>query len=412
MSGNEHLISALSSLKIDRGAAKKGLPGWALPALGAALLLGLGLFTWRFLAERVFVPTVETTTISVVTQSQAEQLLVATGYVVPQTKANLSPRTGGRVARILIEDGTEVKKGQLIAVLEDADTRAQLAQAQADRASAQAQIARAQVELEDAQRAFDREAMLQAKQVSTPQAKDNALARLGGAQANLGIAKANHLSAQARVKVAQVNLDNCYVRAPFAGRITQKLTDVGEIVFGAVGAGGGGNGGIATLADFRTLMVEADVNESQVAKLKAGTPTEITLDAFPGRTFRGKVHELRPKVDRAKATVTVKVAFLDPVTGVLPDMGSKVTFLAKELDAKAAEARPTPAVQASAVAASGENKIVWVIGEGGAVQSVPVITGAPIGGLLSLQSGPPPGTKVVQRPSQELRAGMRVKEKQ
>lgn len=412
MPANPHLVSELTSLKIDRGAAKKGLPGWAVPVLGVALLTAIALVAWRFLEERVFVPGVDTTTVSLVTQSQAQQLLVATGYVVPQTKANISPRTGGRVARILIEDGTEVKAGQLIAVLEDQDTRAQLAQAQANRASTQAQITRAQVNLDDAQRASDREAILQDKQVSTPQARDSALARLGGAKANLGIAKANQLSAEARVRVAQVNLDNCYVRAPFSGRITQKLTDVGEIVFGAVGAGGGGNGGIASLADFRTLMVEADVNESQVFKVKAGTPTEIVLDAFPGRVFRGRVHEIRPKVDRAKATVTVKVAFVDGVEGVLPDMGAKVTFLARELDSKELEQKPTLAVQADAVSASGEDKVLWVIGEGGAVQRVPVITGAPLGGLLSLRSGPPPGTKVVQRPSQELRAGMRVKEKQ
>lgn len=412
MSGNEQLVSELSSLKIDRGAARKGLPGWVTPVIGAALVAVAGFVIWQQLEARVFLPTVETTTVSLVTQSQAQQLLVATGYVVPQTKANISPRTGGRVARILIEDGTEVKAGQLIAVLEDADTRAQLAQAQADRAAAAAQVAKAQFDADEAQRSYERELILQEKAVSPPQAKDTAFARVGGAKATLNVVKAYLASADARVKVAQVNLDNCYVRAPFAGRITQKLTDVGEIVFGAVGAGGGGNGGIATLADFRTLMVEADVNESQVAKLKPGTPAEILLDAFPGRTFRGKVHELRPKVDRAKATVTVKVAFLDSVAGVLPDMGSKVTFLAKELDAREVEQQPTPAVRAGAVAASGDNKIVWVIGADGAIQGVPVITGAPIGGLLSLKSGPPPGTKLVQHPSQELRAGMRVKEKQ
>ncbi|MBS2023766.1 MAG: efflux RND transporter periplasmic adaptor subunit, partial [Deltaproteobacteria bacterium] len=271
---------------------------------------------------------------------------------------------------------------------------------------------KAKVDLEDAQRAFDREAIVQEKGVSTPQAKDTATARLNGAKAALGIAQAQQQSAEARVKVAAVNLDNCFVRAPFAGRITQKLADVGEIVFGAVGGGSGGNGGVASLADFSTLMVEADVSESQVAKLKPGTPTEIALDAFADKRYRGKVHEIRPKVDRSKATVTVKVAFVDDTTDVLPDMGAKVTFLAKELDADSAKAQPTPAVQADAVATAGEGKVLWVVGSEGQVESVPVVVGPPLGGLLSLKSGPPPGTKVVQRPPQELRAGMRVKEKQ
>jgi RND family efflux transporter MFP subunit len=297
-------------------------------------------------------------------------------------------------------------------VLEDRDYRAQLSQSEADARSAQARIDQREVELLDAQRAWDREKLIQQKGVSTPQAHDVAAARLNGARAALASAKADAASSKARVEVARVNLDNCYVRAPFAGRITQKLADEGEIVFGAVGAGAGGNGGIASLADFRTLMVEADVNESQVAKVQPGTPAEITLDAFSDRRFRGKVHEVRPRVDRAKATVTVKVAFVDGSDGVLPDMGAKVTFLAKELDAQAAKAPPTPAVQPDALASSGESKILWVVQSDGVLRQEPVVTGGPLGSLVSLRSGPPPGTRVVQKPSAELRAGMRVKEKQ
>src|SRR5207248_2074009 len=218
-------------------------------------------------------------------------------------------------------------------------------------------------------------------------------------------------AAQARVEVARVNLENCYVRAPFSGRITHKLTDIGEIVFGFTSAGTG-NGGIASLADFSTLQVEADVSESQVAKLKIGTPAEIVLDAFPERRYRGKVAEVRPRVDRAKATVTVKVAFVDEPVDVLPDMGAKVTFLAKELDEAAAKAQPIPAVQADAVVERGENKVVWVVDPQDQLRSVPVVTGAPMGGLVALRDGPPPGTKVVRRPDGDLRAGMKVKEKQ
>src|SRR5205807_9597661 len=120
-------------------------------------------------------------------------------------------------------------------------------------------------------------------------------------------------------------------------------------VFGFTSAGNAGNGGIASVGDFDSLQVEADVSESQVAKLAIGTPAETVLDAFPDRRYRAKVAEVRPRVDRAKATVTVKVAFVDEPKDVLPDMGAKVTFLAKELDEAAAKAQPIPAVQADAV---------------------------------------------------------------
>jgi RND family efflux transporter MFP subunit len=336
---------------------------------------------------------------------------VATGYVVPQRKANISPRIGGRVAKIFVQDGTVVKEGQVIAVLEDADYRAQLAQAQAEVKAAQAREKRAEVDLLDAQRQYNREQILQGQSVSTAAALDTASARLGGAKAGLLAGEADVAAARARVEVARVNLENCYVRAPFAGRITQKLTDVGEIVFGFTSAGNSGSGGIASLADFDSLQVEADVSESQVAKLAIGTPAETVLDAFPDRRYRAKVAEVRPRVDRAKATVTVKVAFVDEPKDVLPDMGAKVTFLTRQLDEAAQKAPPTPAVAPDAVVNRGETKAVFVVQENETVRSVPVITGAPLGSLVSLREGPPPGTRVVRSPPADLKDGMRIKEK-
>jgi HlyD family secretion protein len=402
----------LKSLRIERTPERRGLPRWAPPAIGLLLTAAVLFAGWKLLAPRLFVPEVETTAVALVSPAQAQQLLVATGYVVPQRQANISPRIGGRVAELFVEDGTVVKKGQLIAVLEDQDYKAQVLQAEADAQSARARETRAEVDLRDAQRAFDREQVVQAKGVSTPAALDQVTARLDGAKAALGAARSETAAARARIEVAKVNLENCYVRAPFDGRITQKLTDIGEIVFGAMSAGTGGRGGIASLADFSTLQVEADVSESQVAKLKIGTPAEIVLDAFPERRYRGKVAEVRPRVDRAKATVTVKVGFVDDPVDVLPDMGSKVTFLAKELDEAAAKAQPIPAVQADAVVERGENKVVWVLDSEDQLRSVQVVTGAPMGGMVALRDGPPPGTKVVRRPDGDLRTGMKVKEKQ
>src|SRR5690242_6925325 len=132
------LADELKSLRIDRAAERRPLPGWIVPAALVAGVALLGLLAWKALGSRLFAPEIETTQVAVVTPAQGAQLLVATGYVVPQRKANISPRIGGRVAQIFVEDGTVVKAGQVIAVLEDADYRAQLAQAQADLKSAQA----------------------------------------------------------------------------------------------------------------------------------------------------------------------------------------------------------------------------------------------------------------------------------
>ena len=405
------LADELKSLRIDRTPERRGLPGWAGTALVLAAVALMLLISWKLLGDRLFAPEVETSSVSLVTPTQGAQLLVATGYVVPQRKANISPRIGGRVAKIYIEDGSVVKEGQLIAVREDADYKAQLLQAQADLRGAQARQRRAEVDAQDTQRQYDREQLVQQKGVSTPAALDTATARAGSAKANVSAAVADVAAARARVQVAKVNLDNCYVRAPFAGRITQKLTDIGEIVFGFTSAGTG-NGGIASIADFSTLQVEADVSESQVTKLALGTPAEIALDAFPDKRFRGKVAEVRPRVDRAKATVMVKVAFVDDPKDVLPDMGSKVTFLARELDESAQKAAPTPAVPPDTVVDRGETKAVFAVQADETVKAIAVVTGAPLGNLISLRQGPPPGTKLVRSPPASLKDGMRIKEKQ
>jgi HlyD family secretion protein len=408
----ETLAEELKSLRIDRAPERRALPGWAIAAVVALGVLVLGLVGYRALGDRLFAPKVDIGAVSLVTPAQGAQILVATGYVVPQRKANVSPRIGGRVAKIFVDDGTVVKAGQVIAVLEDADYRAQLLQADADYKSAQAHEQRAEVDVKDAQRSYDREQIVQSKGVSTPAAMDAAVAKLGIAKAGVAAARADTAAAKARVAVAQVNLDNCYVRAPFSGRITQKLTDIGEIVFGFTSAGNAGSGGIASLADFTTLQVEADVSESQVAKLKLGTPADIVLDAFPEKHFRGKVAEVRPRVDRAKATVTVKVAFVDDTTDVLPDMGAKVTFLGKELDEAAQKAAPTPALQPDTVAVRGDRKVVFAVQPDGTVRELPVVTGTPLGTLVSLRDGPPAGTRIVRNPPPELRDGSRIKEKE
>ncbi len=177
------LADDLKSLRIDRAPARRSLPRWIVPAVAVAATAVAALIGWKALGGRVFAPEVDTATVALITPAQGAQLLVATGYVVPQRKANISPRIGGRVAKIFVQDGTVVKEGQVIAVLEDADYRAQLAQAKAEVKAAQAREKRAEVDLQDAQRQYDREQILHGQSVSTAAALDTASARLGGAKA-------------------------------------------------------------------------------------------------------------------------------------------------------------------------------------------------------------------------------------
>src|SRR2546428_7065115 len=202
------LADELKSFGSDRGRARRSLPRWVPVAAAIALAAVLALIGWRALGGRLFAPEVDTATVALITPAQGAQLLVATGYVVPQRKANISPRIGGRVAKIFVEDGTVVKAGQVIAVLEDADYRAQLAQARADLKAAQAREMRAQVDLQDAQRQYNREQILQTSGVSTPAALDTADARLGSAKASLAAAEADRAAGRARAEMAPVQPRN------------------------------------------------------------------------------------------------------------------------------------------------------------------------------------------------------------
>src|SRR2546427_1110440 len=226
------LADELKSLRIDRGPAKRSLSRWVPAAAAIAVAAALAVIGWRALGGRLFAPEVDTATVALITPAQGAQLLVATGYVVPQRKANISPRIGGRVAKIFVEDGTVVKAGQVIAVLEDADYRAQVAQARADLKAAQARETRAQVDLQDAQRQYNREQILQANGVSTPAALDTASARLGTAKATLAAAEADVAAGPARGEGGRGNLDNCHDRAPVSRRLTPKLPGIGEVVLG------------------------------------------------------------------------------------------------------------------------------------------------------------------------------------
>src|SRR5260221_8944599 len=145
------LADELKSLRIDRAPAQRGLPGWALPVLVTIALAALLLLAWRTIGNQLFAPEVETTTVTLVTPAQGAQLLVATGYVVPSRKANISPRIGGRIAKIFIEDGSVGEQSQPLPLLQDARYKTQLVQAQADAPGAQARAKRARGGAQDGQ---------------------------------------------------------------------------------------------------------------------------------------------------------------------------------------------------------------------------------------------------------------------
>lgn len=423
MADSDHLTDELASLRIDAserrgraggeraaGAASRSGAGLraAIMILVVAALAGGGFVLFTRGRAAVFATDVELGAVTLVSPQQADVTLVSTGYVYARHRATIAPKVQGRLAKLYVDEGAVVKKDQLIAELESADAQAQLAQVRADIAAARARIERAEADRKDGDARFAREDDLMKRGAGTQAALDDARNRLVVARAQESAAAAEARAAEARMQAAQVAIENTKIRAPFDGTITRKLAEVGEVMaFSA-----SGTPGVLSIASLDDLEVQADVAETQFSKVKVGTPAEVLLDAFPERRFRGEVSEIRQTVDRAKASVTVKVRFLDRTGGVLPDMAAKVSFLSRRLDEKDLQLRPKLVAPADAIVERDGQKVVFTL-EDGRAQRISVEVGGPVGdgAFVELRRGPTTGTAVVRRPPPTLDAGMPAKEK-
>ena len=223
-----------------------------------------------------------------------------------------------------------VQPGQVLATLDDADARARLTSAGADRDATAAALGDLRVNLANAERELWRMEALRARELVSQQDRDQARMAVDSLRARIELASAQVSAAEARIRVAQQDLDNCTVRAPFAGVVVSKDAQVGEMVSPVSAGGGFTRTGIATIVDMDSLEIEVDVNESYIARVKPGQPVTAVLDAYADWQIPAKVRTVIPTADRQKATVKVRVAFdrLDP--RILPDMGVKVTFFGEE----------------------------------------------------------------------------------
>jgi len=392
----------LSRLRIDRDAVRAAprrrfKRWWWLAALVAA-----GIVFWLF--ARNAPVNVETTTISQAYPSQAYTLLNATGYVVAQRKAAVASKATGRLEWLNVREGSQVKAGEVLARLESNDVTAQMQQTAASVNVARANLEQGDAELREAARALERSRDLLAKKFVSPAAHDTVLARHEKAQAAISGYKAYIAVAQANLRAAQVAVEQTLIRAPFDGVVLTKNANVGDVIT-PFSSALGSQAAVVTMADMATLEVEADVSEANLAKVKVGQPCEIQLDALPGQRFRGVVQRTVPTVDRAKATVLVKIRFVDVDARVLPEMSAKVAFLEKETPEAERAARMV--VQPAAVVERDGGGVVFVVKDGKVAQ-VAVKSGMKIGELVEVTGKVAVGDKVVVRPSEKLRDGAAV----
>lgn len=394
----------LSKLRIDKATSaarprRRRLYATALLAVIAlaALLYFTGLLTPA--AE------VQIGTVSLAYPSQAFTDLTASGYVVAQRRSSLAAKATAQLVWLGVEEGSRVKKGQIVARLESQDVEATRDQAAANLTTAKANLAQAQAELTDADLNLQRSKQLVAKGYIAQVDYDTALARFRKAEAAVASGQSTIKAAQAALSNAEVSVEFTLIRAPFDAVVLTKNADVGDIVT-PLGAAANAKSAVVTVADLNSLQVEVDVSESNLAKVKLNQPCEIQLDALPDVRFPGELHMIVPTADRTKATVTVKVRFLQKDPRILPEMSAKVAFLSRQ--ARAEEETPVPSVNKAAVAHKNGQTGVFVVNDD-RVRFAPVTRGSQLREAVEIKSGVKVGDRIVLNPPANLKNNMRVK---
>ena len=417
-------IGDLSRLRIDRDAPprRRWLPWALLVAIGAA---GAAVYpsARAYVAERRAPEVDVARATQVVTSpggSDALPVLVASGYVVARRSSDVGVKTGGRLASLRFEEGTRVRKGDVIAQIEHADIGAQLEASRRAVAEAEAQLAQTIAARDEDVRNLERQRALMKDGITTAQNLTGAESAAAVSAARVRSADAAIASARARVRVTEEALENTNVRAPFDGVVIKKRAEVGETVspFGVAGQAAREGGAIATIADLGELEVQTEVSENTVAKLIAAMPAEVKLQAYQDRTYKGRLRQIFPSADRAKAIVEVRVSILDADAYVKPEMTASVTFQEPRKDSSRSDVGvktggdTAPVVLAPKRAVTEQNgqSIVWVV-TGNTVSRRPVTVGSERIDQVEIKSGVLPGDTVILNPPAGLANGALVRVK-
>lgn len=396
----------LSGLKIEKSEStynplRRKKLGYMVGAIFFILLMGF------LYVKGVLTPAVEVEVASV-TQlypSQTFTLLNASGYVVAQRKAAVASKVTGRLISLSVEEGSKVKAGQVIAKLESEDVAASRDQAEANLKAARYNMEQAKAELHDATLSFNRNKDLLTQGFVAQAEYDTSEARYKKAIAAAEAAEAAVKAASAALRGAKVALGYTLIQAPFDAVVLTKNADIGDIVT-PIGAAANAKAAVVTIADMDSLLVEVDVSESNLQQVKIGQPCEIQLDALPDSRFRGTVHMIVPTADRTKATVMIKVRFINRDRRILPEMSAKVAFLSREV--RSDELKPRTTLNPDAIRDRNGKKTVFLVREN-RVMETPVILGEKLGDMVEVLSGVKAGDRVVFKPLDKMKDRLKIK---
>ena len=392
----------LDDLRIDRVPPRKSSPVvWIVVLLLLAVIAAAAV--WWF--KRPQTIEVRTVLVQQPTSGGGGNLLNASGYVTARRAATVSSKVTGKVMEVLVEEGMKVEAGQILARLDSANVQKSLELSEAHAESARKGLDETKANLEQTDRELARITRLAENKIATQSDLDKAATDVKSLKARLGRQLAEVTVAERELAVWKQQLDDTIVRAPFAGIVTQKNAQPGEMI-SPMSAGGFTRTGICTIVDMSSLEIEVDVNESFINRVQSGQPVEATLDSYPDWRIPSKVIAIIPTADRQKATVKVRVGFekLDP--RILPDMSVKVVFQS------AGEAKTSArgiTVPKAAVRQRDGKAIAWIVRDG-RVERRAVTVGTPRGDEVAVTAGLHGGEKLVLDAPENLNEESRVTE--
>jgi HlyD family secretion protein len=360
------LRSDLASLRIQRDVDpdRRSLLGTVLRVLiGLGAVSALLAFAVPRAQSALFKAEVATTEIAMVSPAQASINVTSTGYVVPQVISRVGAKLPGRIARVLVKEGDVVKAGDLLVERESSDQRSLIAAAEAKVVAARARAAASRATIAEIELQADRQRALVEREVAGRATAEDLAARIQALEAAARAADAEVKAFAADVESLRVTLADRRIVAPIAGTIVTKPPEIGEVV--------GLQLPRLEIADFDSLLVETDVPEARLQLIQPGKPCEAVLDAYSSKRYRCTTHEIGKRVNRAKATVPIKVKLLGDAQGVRPDMSARVSFLSEALTEEAMKEPPKRVVPESAITERVGAKVMFVV-NGGQVKMVPI----------------------------------------
>jgi RND family efflux transporter MFP subunit len=338
----------------------------------------------------------------------ASSVLDASGYVVARRQATISSKVTGKVLEVLVEEGMRVEKDQIVARLDDTTQQAQLTVAAAQADSARAALAEFSAQLRNARQGRDRQRDLAAKGLTSQASLDNVEAVFDELSARLETGRENVRVAESNVLLARDALSNMTIRAPFAGMVVTKNAQPGEMISPISAGGGFTRTGICTIIDNESLEIEVDVNEAYIQRVVPGQRVSAVLDAYPDWQVSAEVIAIIPTADRQKATVRVRIGFLERDARILRDMGVKVSFLGGDMPAIEAQEVRGVLIPGAALRTDENGDFVWIVRDNVVERRSIQLGGSRDRPQILVQSGIVAGDMVVRVSEKPLTAGQAV----